>query len=73
MRLTDYLAKLQCKSRWSNGSVATGVARRAAEQRFRGDIVAIFDRLKADDCPASKTVSPIFRDLGAAADLARGN
>ena len=74
LQLTDYLAKLQCKARWSNGSVATGIARRAQTQQFRGDLVAIYDRLKAEDCPASKTVPPkTLRDLGAAADAARGN
>jgi uncharacterized protein YjbI with pentapeptide repeats len=73
-RLTDYLVRLQCKPRWSNGSVATGIARRAQAQQFRGDLIAIYDRLKADDCPASKTVLPkTLRDLSAAADLARGN
>jgi hypothetical protein len=73
-RLTDYLAHLQCKPRWGNGSVATGIARRAQAQQFRGDLVAIYDRLKADDCPASKTVLPkALKDLSAAADLARGN
>ncbi len=36
--------------------------------------IIIYDRLKADDCPASKTVLPkTLRDLSAAADLARGN
>lgn len=73
-RITDYLMRLQCKPRWSNGSVATGIARRAQAQQFRGDLIAIYDRLKADDCPASKTILPkTLRDLSAAADLARGN
>ena len=73
-RLTDYLARLQCKARWSNGSVATGIARRAQTQQFRGDLVTIYDRLKSDDCPASKMVPlKVLHDLGAAADLARGN
>jgi hypothetical protein len=73
-RLTDYLNRLQCKPRWSNGSVATGVARRAQAQQFRGDLIAIYDRLKQDDCPASKTVLPkAIKDLSSAADLARGN
>jgi uncharacterized protein YjbI with pentapeptide repeats len=73
-RITDYLVRLQCKPRWSNGSVATGIARRAQAQQFRGDLIAIYDRLKADDCPASKTILPkTLRDLSAAADLARGN
>jgi hypothetical protein len=72
-RLTDYLVRLQCKPRWSNGSVATGIARRAQAQQFRGDLVVIYDNLKAEVCPASKTVLPkALKDLSAAADLARG-
>jgi uncharacterized protein YjbI with pentapeptide repeats len=72
--ITDYLAKAQCKARWSNGAVATGIARRAMSSQFRGDLVVIYDRLKADDCPASKNVpQKLFRELAAAADLARGN
>ncbi|HML42148.1 MULTISPECIES: pentapeptide repeat-containing protein [Hyphomicrobium] len=72
-RITDYLMRLQCRPRWSNGSVATGVARRAQRQEFRGDLTAIYDRLKTEDCPASKTVAPkTLKDLSAAADIARG-
>ncbi len=72
LQLTDYLVKLQCKARWGNGSVATGIARRAQSQQFRGDIVAIYDRLSAEDCPSSKLVpAKILRDLGAAADAVR--
>jgi uncharacterized protein YjbI with pentapeptide repeats len=72
-RITDYLVRLMCRPRWSNGAVATGVARRAQRQEFRGDLITIYDRLKADDCPASKTVAPkTLKDLSAAADIARG-
>ncbi len=63
-----------CKPRWSNGSVATGIARRAQAQQFRGDLVAIYDRLKADALPGLEDHSPEDpEDLSAAADLARGN
>jgi hypothetical protein len=72
-RLTDYLMRLECRPRWSNGAVATGVARRAGRPEFRGDLIAIYDRLRADDCPASKTVVPkALKDLATAADIARG-
>lgn len=72
-RITDYLVRLQCRPRWSNGAVATGVARRAQRQEFRGDLVAVYDRLREDACPASKTVAPkTLKDLSAAADIARG-
>ena len=72
-RLTAFLVRLQCRPRWSNGAVATGIARRAQRQEFRGDVVAVFDRLKDETCPASKTVLPkVMKDLSAAADVARG-
>ena len=71
-RLTEYLVKLACKPRASAGNVATGLARRALSPQFRGDMVLFYDRLKADDCPASKTVSPrALKDLAAAADQLR--
>ena len=74
MRLTDALTNLMCKARWSNGAVATGVARRAQAPQFRGDLVVIYDRLKAPDCPASATVLPkVQRSLSTAADVARSN
>jgi hypothetical protein len=73
-RLTSHLMRLQCKPRWSNGSVATGIARRAQGQQFRGDLVMIYNRLKSSDCPASTTVLPkALRDLSSAVDLARGS
>ena len=72
-RLTDYLSRLMCRSRFANGAVATGVARRAMAQGFKGDMPAIYDKLKAPDCPASAAMSPrMMKELGAAADLARG-
>jgi uncharacterized protein YjbI with pentapeptide repeats len=73
-RITDYLNRLQCRPRWSSGAVATGVARRAQGREFQGDLIAVSDRIRADDCPASKTVLPkAFKELSAAADVARGN
>ena len=72
-RVTEFLVRLQCRPRWSNGAVATGVARRAQRQEFRGDLVTVFDRLKEDACPASKTVLPkVMKDLSASADAVRG-
>ena len=72
-RLTDFLARLMCRSRFANGAVATGVARRAMTQGFKGDMPAIYDKLKAPECPASAAMSPrMMKELGAAADFARG-
>ena len=70
--LTTYLTKMMCSTRWSNGSVATGVARRAVAQQFRGDVVAVYDGLKSNACPASaKMPSKVMRDLSSAAETAR--
>jgi uncharacterized protein YjbI with pentapeptide repeats len=70
--LTTYLTKMMCSARWSNGSVATGVARRAVAQQFRGDVVALYDGLKSNACPASaKMPTKVMRDLSSAAETAR--
>ncbi len=70
--LTTYLTKMMCSARWSNGAVATGVARRAVAQQFRGDVVAVYDGLQSKACPASaKMPSKVMRDLSSAAETAR--
>ena len=71
--LTGYLTKMMCSARWSNGAVATGVARRAIAQQFRGDVVAVYDGLKAKSCPAASAKMPgkVMRDLSSAAEAAR--
>jgi len=72
-RLTEYLARLMCRPRWSSGGVATGIARRAQRPEFQGDLATVYDRLADTACPASKTVAPkAFKGLGTAADIARG-
>jgi hypothetical protein len=72
-RLTEFLGRLMCRSRFANGAVATGLARRAMAQGFKGDTPAIHDKLRAHDCPASTAVSPrLMRDLATAADATRG-
>jgi uncharacterized protein YjbI with pentapeptide repeats len=72
-RLTDYLMRLMCRSRFADGAVATGVARRAMAPGFKGDMPAISDKLKAADCPASSAMSPrVMRELAIATDAARG-
>ena len=73
-QITEFLGRLMCKARWSNGAVATGVAKRALGQAFRGDIAAIYDRLKTKECAASETVArKPFRDLASHVDIVRGN
>jgi uncharacterized protein YjbI with pentapeptide repeats len=70
--LTAYLTKLMCSARWSNGAVATGIARRAVTAQFRGDVVAVYDGLKAASCPASSQAPPkVMKDLSAAAETVR--
>ena len=70
--LTTYLTKVMCSARWSNGALATGIARRAVGPQFRGDVVAIYDGLKAPSCPASASTSAkAMRDLSSAAETLR--
>ncbi|HZT49283.1 MAG TPA: pentapeptide repeat-containing protein [Hyphomicrobiaceae bacterium] len=72
-RLTEHLVRLACGPRSGDGAVAAGVARRASTPGFKGDVAAIYDRLKAADCAAGAAVSPsLMRDLAAAAEAARG-
>ena len=73
-QLTEYLGRLACRARFNSGGVATGIARRAQTLQFRGDLLAINDRVRAVDCPAGQRIMPrILRDLGQTADNARSN
>ena len=73
-RLTDYLGGTVCSRKWSNGAGATGVMRRALGQTFRGDVVALNDKLRSEACPASKSVSAkVLKEFSSYADLARSN
>jgi uncharacterized protein YjbI with pentapeptide repeats len=70
--LTNYLSKLMCSARWSNGAIAPGIARRAVTAQFRGDVVAVYDNLRANTCPAATQAPPkVMKDLSAAAETAR--
>ena len=73
-RITQMLSALMCKARWGDGAVATGIARRAQGSGFKGDMLAIYDRLRAQDCAAMPglAASSVLRDLTLAADAARG-
>lgn len=67
--LTDYLAKLACRARFADGSVAAGIAKRAMGQGFKGDVPTIYQRLRASDCGASASLpARLMRDLASAAD-----
>lgn len=74
VRITEYLGAAMCKARWSNGAVATGIVRRAQAQNFRGDVIGLYDKLRNDGCPASKTVPvKVLREFSSVVDLARSN
>jgi len=68
-RLTEQLGRLACRARFADGAVAMGVARRAAGQGFKGEPGPLYERLKAADCPASRTIlvsRSVLLDLEAA-------
>ncbi len=72
--LTEHLSRLMCRTRWSSGSMATGVARRAQAPHFRGDVALVFDRTRGPDCPGGLRVAPkVLGNLGHVADIARSN
>lgn len=72
-RMTEQLTRLACRSRFASGAVATGVANRAMAAGFKGDIAAVYERLKAQDCAGSSAMPPrILGALAAAADAVRG-
>ncbi len=68
--LTTFLERLACKARWSRGSVAEGVARRAGSQKFRGDMPSIYLRLTSkEDCKPGQFVSEnLMQDLASNVD-----
>jgi len=73
-QLTEHLTGLMCKARWSNGAVATGIVKRAQTPQFQGNMVAIYDRLRAKDCPAGSGVpGGLMQALSSAVDIAREN
>ena len=72
-RLTDHLGRLACRPRFAGGAVAAGVARRALAPGFKGDLPALYDKLKAADCAASGVGARLMRELATAAgEAARG-
>jgi uncharacterized protein YjbI with pentapeptide repeats len=71
-RLTGYLIRLMCQSRWADGAVAAGIAKRAMAGGFKGDLAAIHARLKSADCSASHRISPrLLHALDVAVELGR--
>ncbi len=71
-QLTEFLAQAMCRPRWVQGAVATGIARRAQSDLFRGDVGVIHERLTNGSCPAGLAMaSRVMQDLTAAADSRR--
>ncbi len=72
-RLTEQLLRLACRALYANGAVAIGVAKRSLRPSFKGDLPTMSARLKAADCPASKSIPVKFlTEYSIAADIARG-
>jgi hypothetical protein len=71
-RLADHLARLACSAPSSGGAVAVGIARRAIAPGFKGDVAALYDRLKGQDCPGAAALpAGLLRDLALVAEAAR--
>jgi len=71
-QLTEHLETMICRVRWLNGAVATGVALRAIQPQFRGDLTVIEERLSEDECAAAQGVpARVARELQSIADRAR--
>lgn len=65
--LAAYLGGLACKTRWPDGSVATGIIRRATGQLFRGSRDLIRSTLSDRSCAPAKAVEkPIMKAMEAA-------
>jgi len=71
-QLTEHLETMICRVRWINGAVATGVALRAIQPQFRGDLAVIDERLSEEECAAAQGVpARVVRELQSIADRAR--
>lgn len=69
--LTQGLANLMCKTRWSDGAIAIGVTRRAMAAQFTGDRAEILRRLQAPECPGGSAVpAEMLRNFKALIDVA---
>lgn len=66
--LTDFLGGLSCLARFTDGSVAAGVIRRALAPIFKGDVPLLNQRLRTS-CEPIKNVAPdLMQKLAAAAE-----
>ncbi len=60
--LSNALAQLACKGRWSDGSVATGITKRVGGQQYQGDVASYFARLNSPGCGPAKNVAKALKD-----------
>ncbi len=70
-QLTDFLAGFACLARYADGSVATGVVRRALATNFRGDVVTLNRRFAEAGCHGGKVLTgELVLKLATAAEAA---
>lgn len=69
-RLSEALATSMCRIQWSNGSVASGIVRRAQHVEFNGEVKVLYERLRAAPCPTVADAKVLER-LETAVELAR--
>jgi uncharacterized protein YjbI with pentapeptide repeats len=68
-RLTEQVVRMVCRSRWSALGIGPGLVRRAKSPLFKGDGVAVYDRIRADDCIGGKHVpAKLMQDFVTAID-----
>ncbi len=72
--LTSFLSTEFCKARYSDGALATGIARRASDAEFRGNRILIYDRMHTKGCAAYGNIEPsVLKDFTTVTDEARSN
>lgn len=72
--LTTYLGDEMCKARYSDGALATGVARRGSDAEFRGNRITLHDRMLMKGCAAYGKIEPsALKDFTTVTDEARSN
>ena len=72
--LTSHLSDQMCKARYSDGALATGVARRASDAEFRGDRILVHDRMQTERCAAFGKIEPtVLKDFTTVTDQSRVN
>ncbi len=70
-QLTEFLSDFACLARYADGSVATGVVRRALATNFRGDVVVLNRRLADAGCHGGKVLTgELVLKLATAAEAA---